>query len=112
MGSIDDIHEQAGCQQGIASVQGLPCKVVGLVDIRQILGNLQSAVQRMEMRPWLKCLDIQVPGPAVQSDLYLLPERMQVFGSHHEVLVSSDGGRRRRQICAWAGLLGCICSAA
>ncbi|CAE7900713.1 unnamed protein product, partial [Symbiodinium microadriaticum] len=33
MGSIDDIHEQ----------------VVGLVDIRQILGNLQSAVQRMEM---------------------------------------------------------------
>ncbi|CAE7223589.1 unnamed protein product [Symbiodinium sp. CCMP2592] len=33
MGSIDDIHEQ----------------VLGLVDIRQILGNLQSAVQRMEM---------------------------------------------------------------
>mmetsp|Transcript_48612 Transcript_48612/g.114082 ORF Transcript_48612/g.114082 Transcript_48612/m.114082 type:complete len:752 (+) Transcript_48612:37-2292(+) len=33
MGSIDDIHEQ----------------VLGLVDIRQILGNLQTAVQRMEM---------------------------------------------------------------
>ncbi|CAE7705661.1 unnamed protein product [Symbiodinium necroappetens] len=61
MGSIDDIHEQ----------------VVGLVDIRQILGNLQSAVQRMEMRAWLKYLGIQVRGPAVQIYLYLFPERMK-----------------------------------
>ena len=55
----------------------LPCKVVGLVDIRQILGNLQSAVQRMEMRAWLKYLGIQVRGPAVQIYLYLFPERMK-----------------------------------